>query len=290
MDRLWTRLEELPLVIESVEYERRTAAMSAGFQRITTVLHLRGGGEEGLGEDVSIHEDESGALHTRGAGAVPVAGEWTFGSFCAHLAGTDQWAEEPEYPPARRWRNWGFESAALDLALRQAGKALHEVLGRESAPLTFVNSLGLGEEPSFDPIARRLEKHPELRFKIDAHPLWSPELIARLADTGAVDIVDFKGRYGMEVEDPEALGVLYDRVIEAFPDALLEDAHDLPEITERLKAHEHRISYDAPIATPADLDAQPLRPRAVNIKPCRVGLGGPPLRLEEPVGGRGGDV
>jgi hypothetical protein len=271
MDRLWTRLAELPLVVESATYERRSAMVASDFERITTVIHLQGAGEEGLGEDVSIYKDESGALHTRDPEAVPVAGEWTFGSFCEHLGSTSQWVEEPEWAAAKRWRHWGFESAALDLALRQSGKPLHEVLEREPRPLTFVNSLGLGEQPSFDPIARRLEKHPGLRFKIDAHPLWTPELIAQLADTGAVDVVDFKGHYGLEVEDPEALGVLYDRVIEAFPDALLEDAHDLPEVTERLKPHEHRVSYDSPIATPADLDAQPLRPSAVNIKPCRVG-------------------
>jgi hypothetical protein len=254
-----------------VSYERRSAMASADFERITTIMHVAGAGEEGLGEDVSIYKDEDTALHTLGSDAVPLTGEWTLGTFCDHLKGVSQWTVEPDWDAAKRWRNWGFESAALDLALRQAGRPLHEVLERESAPLTFVNSLGLGEQPSFDPIARRLEKHPGLRFKIDAHPLWSPELIDQLAGTGAVDIVDFKGHYGIEVEDPEALGVLYDRVIAAFPDALLEDAHDLPEITERLKPHEHRISYDSPIATPADLDAQPLQPRAVNIKPCRVG-------------------
>ena len=30
---------------------------------------------------------------------------------------------------ARNWRNWTFEAAALDLALRQAGLTLPEVLG-----------------------------------------------------------------------------------------------------------------------------------------------------------------
>ena len=34
---------------------------------------------------------------------------------------------------------------------------------------------------------------------------------------------------------------------------------------------EDRISYDSPIHGAADLDATPLPPRAVNIKPCRVG-------------------
>ena len=31
---------------------------------------------------------------------------------------------------SRLYRTWAYESAALDLALRQAGKPLHEVLGR----------------------------------------------------------------------------------------------------------------------------------------------------------------
>ena len=64
---------------------------------------------------------------------------------------------------------------------------------------------------------------------------------------------------------------MYERVIAAFPDALLEDAHDLPEVATLLEPEAHRISYDAPIQSTADLDATPLAPRAVNIKPCRVG-------------------
>ena len=64
---------------------------------------------------------------------------------------------------------------------------------------------------------------------------------------------------------------MYERVIAAFPDALLEDGHDLPEVRALLEPEAHRISYDAPIHAVEDLDAQPLAPRAVNIKPCRVG-------------------
>jgi hypothetical protein len=64
---------------------------------------------------------------------------------------------------------------------------------------------------------------------------------------------------------------MYERVVAAFPDALLEDAHDLPAVTALLRPEAGRISYDAPIGTAADIDATPLAPRAVNIKPCRVG-------------------
>jgi L-alanine-DL-glutamate epimerase-like enolase superfamily enzyme len=256
-DSLWHRLAELPVVIDSYELERLSATASYGFERVTTQVRLIGGGTDGLGEDVSPFEDEANTLHVLGP-VVPLAGSWTLGSLCDHLAGLDQWPVAPSWDVMRRWRNWAFESAAVDLALRQAGRALHEVLGREPRPVRFVNSLGLGDPPTFDPIRRRLEHHPPLRFKLDAHPAWTPELIAELVDTRAVEIIDFKGQYELEIADREALLAMYGRVVATFPDALLEDAHDLPEVTELLAPESQRISYDAPIRSAADLDATPL--------------------------------
>jgi hypothetical protein len=243
--------------------------MTYDFVRVTTRIRLRGAGAEGVSEDVSPFGDEAGTLH----GARPrlaLAGEWTLGSFCERLAEVDQWPVAPEWEPMRRWRNWGFEAAALDLALNQAALALHEALGRRPQPVRFVNSLGLGEPPSFLPIRRRLERHPGLRFKLDVTPDWTPELMAEVAATGAVEIIDFKGRYNRETAELPKLLQMYQRVIAAFPDALLEDAHEEPEVT-ALLGEEDRISYDAPIRSAADIDAMPLAPRAVNIKPCRVG-------------------
>ena len=110
---------------------------------------------------------------------LPLAGSWTLASFCDHLATLEQWEKEPEWGDfARRLRNWVYESAALDLALRQAGLSLPEALGREPRPLTFVNSLGLGDEPSSDTIVRRVERYPSVGFKLDAAPNWSPEIIS----------------------------------------------------------------------------------------------------------------
>jgi hypothetical protein len=267
---MWSSLSTLPLVVESYELDRLTAVQGYGWERVTTRIRLIGGGSEGRGEDVSPFEGEDDTLHVIGP-VLPLAGEWTLESFCDHLATLDQWPVEPRWEMARRWRQWAFESAALDLALRQAGRALHEVVGREPRPLRFVNSLGLGDPPTFDPIRRRLEHHPGLRFKLDVTPAWTPELMAEVAATGAVEIVDFKGQYGMEIGELKDLLVMYDRAIETFPDALLEDAHDLLEVTDMLQSQTHRISYDAPIQTARNLDTTPLPPRAVNIKPCRVG-------------------
>ena len=286
MSAHWELLRGLPLTIESVAYERQSATFAYGFERFTTLVRLSGGGAEGLGEDVSPYEDEDVTLHVLNPD-LGLPGEWTLESFCDHLAATDQWSVAPDWDAARRWRNWAFESAALDLALAQAGKPLHEVLAREVAPLRFVNSLGLGDPPTFAPIAQRLSAHPDLRFKLDVTAHWSSELMAEVAATGAVEIVDFKGHYGQELADLRVLLAMYERAIELFPDALLEDAHDIPEVAELLAGAGDRISYDAPIHSAADLDAVPLEPRAVNIKPCRVGDLRTLLDLDDEVARRG---
>jgi hypothetical protein len=55
----------------------------------------------------------------------------TLAGFCDHLGALELWPEPPEWDVALRFRNWAFESAALDLALPQAGRSLHDVLGLE---------------------------------------------------------------------------------------------------------------------------------------------------------------
>jgi hypothetical protein len=123
-----------------------------------------------------------------------------------------------------------------------------------------------------DPVERRLSRYPGLRFKLDPTSSWTPELIAALAATGAVDSVDFKSFYKGTIVDQEADPVLYQRVIEALPDAWLED----PDVTDPrtaavLEDHHGRITWDAPIHSIDDIEALPFAPRMVNIKPSRIG-------------------
>src|SRR5215210_487645 len=267
-DSLWPRLADLPLVVEDYELEGLTAEMAGGRQRLTIQIRLRGRGDEGLGEDISPFPDDPDALGNAPA-SLPLAGEWTLETFCDHLATLDQWPSPPGWEPARLYRNWAYESAALDLALRQAGRPLHDVLGREPRPLTFVNSLGLGDPASTDTIHRRLARYPEVHFKLDAAAAWTLAVCEDLAATGAIDVVDFKGQYGLDVEDAEALAAMYERVVATFPEAILEAPHDLPEIAGPLAPHAGRVSYDAPIHSVEDLATTPVSPvRTVNIKPC----------------------
>jgi hypothetical protein len=269
-ESLWPRLAQLPLVVEACEYERLHAVLAYDFDRVTTQVRLVGAGADGLGEDIAVFREDGTTLH-EARPPLPLEGEWTLAGFCAHMATLELWPKPPEWDVALRMRNWAFESAALDLALRQAGRPLHEVLGLEPRPVRFVNSLGLGEAPSIEPLQRRLARTPGVRFKLDAEATWAPALVEEVAATGAVDTIDFKGQYGLEVKDPAALGVLYDHVLAAFPHAYLEDPHDLREIAQRLGDHVERVSYDAPIRCAEDIGATPLQGRVVNVKPSRIG-------------------
>ena len=93
------------------------------------------------------------------------------------------------------YHRWAYESAALDLALRQAGQSLAEAVGREPQPVTFVVSPGLGDPPSSEVVRRWLELEPSHRFKLDPATDWTDELIAELAATGAVVTADYKAYY-----------------------------------------------------------------------------------------------
>lgn len=266
----WDRLKDLPLHIDDYGLERLQRDVSTGFTRVSTVIRLRGAGHDGVGEDVSYDAEDQDALQAAGS-ILPLAGDWTLEGFCDHLGTLDLWPEPARHDASRLYRVWAYESAALDLALRQAGRPLHEVLGRPCRPVSFVMSLRLGDPASMAPLRARLDRYPTLRFKLDPTPDWDDALIAELVATGAVDSVDLKGLYVGSVVDNPADPELYRRVAEAFPDAWIED----PALDERtdpvLEPHRARITWDAPIHSVADIDALPFPPRMVNVKPSRLG-------------------
>ena len=124
-------------------------------------------------------------------------------------------------PAFRLYRRWAIESAALDLALRQAGRSLaRRARARGSRRSTSSSRCGIGSPPSFDPVARRLEAYPWLRFKLDGTPDWDQELIDRLAATGAVASIDFKGAYKGTPVDVDTDPAFYRRIAETLPGRL----------------------------------------------------------------------
>jgi L-alanine-DL-glutamate epimerase-like enolase superfamily enzyme len=264
-------LAGLPLRVDAYSLEGLRLNVSSGFERLTTVVHLSGDGLEGVGEDVVYQAEDH--LAFQDAGPVhDLTGDYTLAEFCERIDSLDLFPVPPAFDVSRLYRRWTFHSAALDLALRQAEKPLDEVLGRDPRPMRFVVSMRLGEPPRLDPVTRRLSRYPTLRFKLDATTSWTQELINDLAATGAVDSIDFKALYRGTIVDQPADPVLYRRVVDAFPEAWLEDPDIVtPETAEVLADRHERITWDAPIHSIADIEALAFPPRMVNLKPSRIG-------------------
>jgi L-alanine-DL-glutamate epimerase-like enolase superfamily enzyme len=266
----WDLVADLEVEISDYELRGLQADVSSDFDRRTTLIVMRGAGAEGVGEDVVYDAVDHEIAQAEGP-ALALAGRYTLASFSEHLAGLDLFPQPPQREVSARYRTWAYESAALDLALRQASTTLHELLGREPQPVRFVVSLRLGEPPTLEPIRVRLDAYPGLRFKLDPTTSWSEPLIADLVATGAVDSVDFKAYYTGTAVDQPADPVLYQRVVDAFPQAWIEDPALTPETDRVLAAHRDRFSWDAPIHSIDDIEALPYPPLMVNIKPSRIG-------------------
>ncbi|MCZ7590307.1 MAG: hypothetical protein M5U27_15905 [Gaiella sp.] len=267
---LYDLVRDLPLVVDGYDLESHEYVATQDFTRKTTVIRLTGRGEEGLGEDVTYDGPLQEAQQQRGP-VLSLAGEWTIDSFSRHLGTVALFPEPPDRHDYLDYRRWAFESAALDLALRQTGRSLGEVVGREPRPVTFVASGGLGDPPSTARLNAFLALYPTLRFKLDARPDWTDAIFAELQGLGCVDSIDLKGQYsGTVVDNPPDPG-LYRRVLGAFPEAWIEDPALTDETVPLLEPHAARITWDAPIHDVSDIETLRWPPRTVNVKPSRFG-------------------
>jgi hypothetical protein len=252
-------VRDLPVRIDELDTETRSLAVSSQFTRRTTLVRLRGTGEEGVGEDVTY----DAAAHDSFPD-VPT-GTWTLGSLSKALDGVTLFPADPLQHAALDFRRWAIESAALDLALRQAGTTLGETVGREPQPVRFVVST---RATALEPL---IELYPSIRFKLDPTPDWTDDLVHALSALGRVDVVDLKGMYRGTAVDLPPDPLLYRRVAEAFPEAWIEDPALTEETDAVLEPHRDRITWDAPIHSWADVEALPFAPHCLNCKPSRFG-------------------
>ncbi len=258
----WRRLRDLPLEVDQLAVRRLELRIGRGFVRRTVEVSLEGGGLVGRGEDSGWRAEAHGAL-------LGAAGPWrpgasTLGEFADHLgthaAGEGAFGGTRPDTDEERARRWALESAALDLALRQAGLGLGEALGLRPRPLRFVASLA---PRGADEVRERLALAPGLGLKLDARAGWGDELVRELAGTGAVEVVDFKGR-------AEGAAVL-ERVLEHLPRVLVEDPPTDPRSVSLLVRAGVRVALDSGLLRPVDLERAPVPLAAVNLKPARVG-------------------
>jgi hypothetical protein len=249
---LWDAVASLELGVDGYTLTRRESQTPSGWTRVTTVVELDGGDVAGVGEDVTYEAD----AHDGVPAELPLAGRWTLADVSLVLDGV----EELDVGH----RRWAFESAALDLALRQNSLGLGEALGRAERPVRFVVSTR-GAPESWLAVA------PELEFKLDAETDWDRELLRGFRALDRVRVVDLKAYYrGTSVDlapDPE----LYRAIAEELPDVVIEDAWLEDGCLEALAGAEDRLSFDAPVHSLADLNGLAVAPQWLNIKPSRFG-------------------
>jgi hypothetical protein len=256
---LWDRLRGLEVAVEDVATERRSVEVSTQFTRVTTTVILSGGGATGRGEDVTYTaEDHDWFPQLESRGRMSLA------ELSTELDAVQLFEPEPSMQASSDYRRWAFESAALDLALRQNELSLGAALGLEYRPVRFVVSTRA------DAFAW-LEHNPELELKLDPENDWDRSLMERLAATGRVRVLDFKAYYRGTAVDVEPDPELYRTAAELFPEAVLEDASLAGECGDVLHGEERRLSFDAPIHSVADVVALPVTPGWLNVKPSRFG-------------------
>ncbi len=257
---LWESVAGLPIRVDDYALQRRESQTPSGWTRVTTAVVLGGEGLAGEGEDVTYGADD----HDHVPADLMLAGTWTLDDFSHRLDELELWGGDPGDHTGQDHRRWAFESAALDLALRQSGLGLGDALGREERPVRFVVSTRAAPQ-------RWLAVAPELEFKLDAETDWNRELLRQLRALDRVRVVDLKAYYrGTSVDlapDPE----LYRAVAAELPDVVIEDPWLEDGCREALAGAEERLSFDAPVHSLADLDALPLRPCWLNVKPSRFG-------------------
>jgi len=269
----YEQVNDLGLEIDAVRFELNEREVAEDFTRYTTTITLEGDGCVGRGEDVVYTEEAQRRLQEIGPD-LPLEGEYDgFDALSQHIADLDLFAgRAPARADFRHYRRWGFESAALDLALRQAGTSLAGAMDRTYMPLRFVVSPKLGDPPSTDRLEEILDRHPEMGFKLDADAGWDEAFIDALADLNAIQIIDLKGLYPDDEDvaqpaDPE----LYEQMAERFPHALLEDPRLTGETRPVFDDRWHRLTWDVPIESVRDVVTCEHQPRFMNIKPSRFG-------------------
>jgi hypothetical protein len=249
---LWEAVAGLTVTVDGYTLARRESRTPSAWTRVTTTVVAEGDGATGEGEDVTY----DAAMHDGVPDGLALAGTWSLSDLSQRLDSFEELAEG--------YRRWAFESALLDLALRQNELGFGAALGRAERPVRFVVSTRAAPE-------RWLEVAPGLEFKLDAETDWDRPLLQRLRELDRVRVVDLKAYYrGTSVDlapDPE----LYRAVAEELPDIVIEDAWLEDGCREALAGAEDRLSFDAPVHSLADLDALPLEPRWLNIKPSRFG-------------------
>jgi hypothetical protein len=230
-------LAALPVVVDEIACEVGTVRVPSYPGNVRPTSEVRIG--QGRGECVAWTDEAHAAFRAR-LERVP-RGRWWLGPWAAAMR---QRFTDP-------YERAALEAAAIDAALRQAETGFLALAGVVPRPVRYVVSF----EKVADPMSRARAEPPRVELKIDADPDWDDATWAALAALGRVAVLDLKGAGDAE------------RPHRALPEALIEDPGPGPWSASLAR----RLSFDAPVTSAAALDALPVRPAAVNLKPARMG-------------------
>ena len=167
-------------------------------------------------------------------------------------AASAAWSCSRRGPPKmaffRPYRRWAFESAALDLALRQRGQSLGAALGRPYRPVRFASPRASTSRPGS-------RSHPELEFKLDPTPEWDAVLAGARRRLRARARPRLQGLLrGLRRREP-ARPVQYAMPSPgASPTRSSRTRHSRGRREPRSTASEGRFSFDAPIHSWTDVE------------------------------------
>ncbi len=157
----YERVAGLALTVDDYELEGLSRVVSSGFERLSTVIHLRGDGEEGIGEDVTYEPDEHRVALERGP-ELGLAGRWSFDGFSEHLGALDLFpGGDPGFPRLPQLPALGLrERRARPRAAPGGALARRGARPRAAARALRRLARGWASRPTIDPVARRLAPTP----------------------------------------------------------------------------------------------------------------------------------
>jgi L-alanine-DL-glutamate epimerase-like enolase superfamily enzyme len=249
--RLQRRLIELPLSVEKAHVALDAIELPSypDEPRPSSTIALAGGQQTGTGENVAWSRDDHHNFQ-RQIDTGDYTHRGSLGSFLRAIGAI--------VPDA--YQRAAIESAAVDLALRQARTNLEELAASDFSDTRYVRSFAASPDPLPELVAHR-EQNPEIEIKLDVHPAWEEETLERLANLRNISVLDFKH---------QGTPATQTAVAEALPAPWLEDPGQLGERPSGILAR--RFSLDAALTSgnPEDM-LRRMNPAAVNLKVPRMG-------------------
>ena len=248
-------VKDLPLEIEGYELEPLEREVARGFTLRRTVVVLRGGGEEGRGEEVDYDPDAQQRFQAR-RGELPFAGRHTLDSFSRPPVGADR------VPPLGVRVGGARPRAAAGRALARRGARARGA----AAPLRRL-------DPRSRTSRAGSRSTPSCTSSSTPTATGRDETVATLAGRGRRRHRRLQGHLPRASSARRRIP----SCTRASPRRSRRRGSRIPALTPEtlaaLEPHRDRITWDAAIHEWSDVEALPFRPRCLNCEAVALRIG-----------------